>query len=269
MPNIPLNTDEIDDFDDDNGCCDADELADTVERGKKPSISPREHITGTHSRLPSAGLDGADSSFFPKSTSAQTGSKTLKRPAHSVSSEDELGSKSSPRQNIQSKRRPAGNSDSTTKQSLSRRGDIIPTKFPIDGTQVRSALCQPHHNYLAENGGRRTDGESPEFIFLRSIANPTPELRAFAADGQEALQYQWLKITSKTKDLYWNRGCEIIKVTQASETSIPVGALQILTFFNPEETAQVVRWVEENISSVRIVHRDERCVSMQKAHVLH
>jgi len=268
VPSLPRGTDEIEDCEDDNGYYDADELANFVERGEKPSISPRDHTTTTHLRLPSAGLDGADSSFFPKPASAQTGTKTLKRPMHSVSSEDELGSKSSTKQNIKSKRRSAGNLDRTAKRSLSRRGDIIPTKFlPSCGIQVRSAVCQPWHNYLTENGGGRADGESPGLLFLRSISGSTPELRAYAADGQEAPQHQWLKITSKTKSLHWNRGCEIIKTTQASESKIPVGGSQVLTFFNPDDTAQVVRWVENNMRTVSIIHRDERFVSMRNPHV--
>jgi len=163
--------------------------------------------------------------------------------------------------------------------SLSRRGDMKPTKWAskpgtsiIDvdiGPQatvckwvpkpdastigvdvgVQAAVCLPNLRYEAGNG------QDP--CFLR----PTDdcELRAFTEDGHSAEPFDWLKITRKARTLTFHPESNYIKIHQAADqtSSTTIGGLMVLKFRDSGGAHWVADWAGENLD-VQVVREKDR-----------
>ncbi|KAK3901851.1 hypothetical protein C8A05DRAFT_16022, partial [Staphylotrichum tortipilum] len=172
--------------------------------------------------------------------------KSKNRSSYDITSDhDELGDESSDEGDA-----------ATGASSVSRRGDIKPTKWastPRTATMainvcVEAAVCQPNLRFVADKG------QSP--CFLRPTDGP--ELRAFMKSGNTAEPYPWLKITGKARTLTYHPDSNLIKISQPNDhtLAVSIGSLMILRLVSSAEAVQIAEWARDN-SRIDVVQEED------------
>ncbi|KAK3308742.1 uncharacterized protein B0T15DRAFT_500513 [Chaetomium strumarium] len=172
-----------------------------------------------------------------------------KRPINDIDDHDELGEEANGRKRVKTGlRAPTEGSVKPSAPSLSRRGDLNPTKWAKKpgtdtvptGARVQAAVCQPSLRYL--------EGDRPSHCILRPADGP--ELRVFTEDGGQAEPYHWLKITGKVKTLTYHPESNIIKIKQATDQTLspPIGQSMVLKFATNADASWVAEWAAGNLT---------------------
>ncbi|KAK4242250.1 hypothetical protein C8A03DRAFT_29511 [Achaetomium macrosporum] len=183
-----------------------------------------------------------------------------KRSIYDIDDDDELGEEANGRKRVRtSPRASAETSVKPSAPSLSKRGDMNPTKWAKkpgtsttpNGAHVQAAVCEPNLRYL--EGDEST----------RCILRPTdgPELRFFTKDGSQAEPYHWLKITEKAKTLSYHPEINIVKINQPMDQafSTTIGGLMVLKFATNADASWVADWAAEKlkIEVIQEMNRDK------------
>ncbi|KAL2263483.1 hypothetical protein VTK26DRAFT_6599 [Humicola hyalothermophila] len=147
-----------------------------------------------------------------------------------------------------------GESARPSAPSLSRRGDLTPTKWikksnpgNATGILVAGAVCQPNLRYC------HVDEQSQTLLKPQGA-----ELRAFKIDGSLAGSFDWLKITKKAKSLHFHPNCSFLRISQATErtSSTQIGALLMLKLTSVADALHVADWARRNLN-IKIVEESE------------
>ena len=240
-----------------------DELAPALKPAAQQQRTAR--LVASTTTKPSAIIrDAADDHILGKQVRANQqprgSNKGKKRSSHEITgdvvelAEDDNGKETSRTNAGPPAELPIEDSATHNPPSLSRRGDLNPTKWAkkpdtpaVRGVRVYSAVCHPNLRYLPG------DGQPP--CFLRPEATG---LRVFAEDGSQAAPYDWLKITEKAKSLLHHPESNYVKISQALDQASPtkIGGLMVLGFFNKSDASWVVEWVRKNLKVDVIQEKD-------------
>ncbi|KAK4041688.1 hypothetical protein C8A01DRAFT_45227 [Parachaetomium inaequale] len=204
--------------------------------------------------------DSADDGILGKTTRPGQHARSLnqakKRPSHEIADdEDELVETNGEEATKAGTGQPNEVSPRRGPSSLSRRGDMKPTKWTdntdtnmtVFGARVQAAVCEPNLRYLVN------DGRKPCFLRPTNV----PELRAVTHGNNPAEPSDWLKITGKAKSLAYHPESNIIRISQATDPSASIGRLMLLNFCSNDEASWVADWARKNLS-MKIVRERER-----------
>ena len=235
------------------------ESFDELAPARKPATLQQRRLVSTARVKPNPVSDSADEYILGKPTRSgqhtQSQNKSKKRSSHEITTDhDELGGDN----HAGGARAPSEDSPNTVSPSLSRRGDMKPTKWasglgknhaPLDAG-LQAAVCLPNLRYVADSG--------PASCFLRPTHGP--ELRAFTENGNPAESLGWLKISGKVKTMTYHPNSHLIKISQATDqtSSTSVGGLMLLKLRSITEASCVVDWVRENLKPVQLIEEKER-----------
>ncbi|KAK4453098.1 hypothetical protein QBC34DRAFT_216681 [Podospora aff. communis PSN243] len=199
---------------------------------------------------PRAGGDASDSQFYAggHSRNAQHESNKRRRIGARMYDNDldELGDDITSVNN----RAPAhqlGNSAA----SISHKADIPRTNWAgkpqaLDseqGVPVAAAMCLKNLRYKEPSD--EDEGVQDVQCFLRP--DSTNGLRAFAADGHLLREFSWIKITTDTGRLHYNKQCPFIKVHQRLDNKSGIGSTMVLRFRNAEDAGWIKNWASTRL----------------------